>query len=202
MRVGGLGCSIVVVLFAFFSSCSRIDRAKAPRESRNRIEEKIAELIANGGKARLPAKSTSFSERELNTALKSHFKEMLPKGVTEPQITLLGNSRVAAQAIIDVDELKRKRSKHNGTPTLNLFGGKIPLLLRGDFIARNGRGQFKLESAEVNGIPLPNTLVRDLLVAYTRSRHRPAGFDLEEPFLLPVNIRAVIVNPGEAIVVQ
>ena len=57
-------------------------------------------------------------------------------------------------------------------------------------------------SAEVNGIPLPKSLVQEMLATYTRGRNNPNGIDLEKPFELPANIREVIVNLGEAVVVQ
>ena len=41
-----------------------------------------------------------------------------------------------------------------------------------------------------------------MLATYTRSRSNPNGFDLEKPFDLPANIREVMVNLGEAVVVQ
>ena len=76
------------------------------------------------------------------------------------------------------------------------------MLVRGDLIARGGQGQFKLQSAEVNGIPLPKSLVQEMLATYTRSRSNPNGVDLEKPFDLPANIHEVVVNLGEAVVVQ
>jgi len=182
-------------------SCS-VDTAKPPIESRDQLQEKIDAVMANGEKTPVPAKTTSFSEAEVNTALTVNFKEKIPIGITEPQVRLLGNSRLTARVVVDVDEFKRKRSKRSNAGPLNFFGGKIPVLVRGDLIVRGGQGQFKLHSAEVNGIPLPKSLVQEMLATYTRGRNNPNGIDLEKPFELPANIREVIVNVGEAVVVQ
>lgn len=183
-------------------SCSGIDSAKPPIESRDRLQEKIDAVIANGKMTPVPAKTTSFSEAEVNTALTVNFRDKIPSGITEPQVRLLGNSRLTARVVVDVDEFKRKRGKRSNAGPLNFFGGKIPVLVRGELIARGGQGQFKLQSAEVNGIPLPKTLVQEMLSTYTRGRNNPNGIDLEKPFELPASIREVIINSGEAIVVQ
>jgi hypothetical protein len=197
-----LAFRVLWAVLALCAACARIDTAKAPVDNRDQVQEKLGGVIANGAQSPVPGKTTTFSESELNTALRVNLKEKLPKGIGEPQVRLLGDSRIAARAIVDIDEFKRKRSKPSGGGPLNFFGGKIPILLRGELIARDGQGVFKLESAEANGIPLPRSVVLDLLATYTRSRNNPAGFNLEKPFDLPASIRAVTVNAGEVIVVQ
>ena len=194
-------CAALIVL-AVTLSCSGINIAKPPVESRDQLQEKIDALIANGEITPVPAKTTSFSQTEVNTALNVNFKDKIPSGITEPEVTLLGNSRLTARVVVDVDEFKRKRGKRSNAGPLNFFGGKIPVLVRGDLITRAGQGQFKLQSAEVNGIPLPKSLVEEMLATYTRSRSRPNGIDLETPFDLPAKIREIIVNTGAAEVVQ
>ena len=191
-----------LILLAVTLSCSGIETAKPPVESRDQLQEKIDAVIANGEMTPVPAKTTSFSQAEVNTALSVNFKDKIPSGISEPEVRLLGNSRLTARVVVDVDEFKRKRSKRSNAGPLNFFGGKIPVLVRGDLITRGGQGQFKLQSAEVNGIPLPKSLVQEMLATYTRSRSNPNGIDLEKPFDLPVNIREVIVNLSEAVVVQ
>ena len=196
-----LRCAALTML-AVTLSCSGIDTARPPVESRDRLQEKIDAVIANGQQTPVPGKTTAFSEAEVNSALSGNFKDKVPSGITEPEVRLLGNFRLTARVVVDVDEFKRKRSKRNNAGPLNFFGGKIPVLVRGDLITRAGQGQFKLQSAEVNGIPLPRSLVQEMLATYTRSRSSPNGIDLEKPFDLPANIREVIVNLGEAVVVQ
>jgi hypothetical protein len=193
---------VLLAAVALCAACARIDTAKAPEDYRDRVQEKLDAVIANGAQSPVPSKSTIFSESEINTALRVNLKEKLPNGIGEPQVRLLGDSRIAARAIVDVDEFKRKRTKPSGAGPFNFFGGKIPVVVRGQLIARDGQGVFKLESAEANGIPLPRSVVLDLLTTYTRNRNNPAGFNLEKPFDLPASIREVTVNAGEVIVVQ
>ncbi len=191
----------LLATLAFYAACTSIDTAKAPDDNRDQLQEKLDAVIANGAQSPVPSKTTTFSESEINAAFRVNLKEKFPKGIGEPQVRLLGDSRIAARAIVDIDEFKRKRGKPGGGP-LSIFAGKIPILLRGEIIARDGQGVFKLQSAEANGIPLPRSLVLDLLATHTRSRNNPAGFNLEKPFDLPASIREVTVNAGEVIVVQ
>jgi len=202
VKIGRLSRSVLYALCAVIVGCSGADTDKPPLESRDQLQEKIDQVVANGAKAPVPAKSTTFSENEVNNALTANLMDKIPRGVTEPQVRLLGSSRIAARAIVDVDEFKHKRGQRRSTGPLNFFGGKVPVLVRGELITRDGQAKFKLQSAEVNGVQLPNSLVHDLLATYTRSRNNPDGFSLDKPFDLPVNIRQVIVNPGVAIVVQ
>jgi len=189
-------------MLAVTLSCSGVDTAKTPVESRDRLQEKIDAVIANGQQTPVPAKTTAFSEAEVNSALRVNFKDKIPSGITEPEVRLLSNFRLTARVVVDVDEFKRKRGKRSNAGPLNFFGGKIPVLVRGDLVTRAGQGQFKLQSAEVNGIPLPKSLVQEMLATYTRSRNNPNGIDLERPFDLPVNIREAIINLGETVIVQ
>jgi hypothetical protein len=189
------------MLFALVIGCSTMETNKRPHETKDRLQEKLDELIANGAASPVPRKSTTFSESEVNTALTVILKEKIPKGITEPQVRLLGNSRISGRVVVDVDEFKRRSKRGNSGP-LNFFGGKIPVLVRGDLVARDGQGQFKLQSAEANGIPLPKSLVLELLATYTRTKEKPEGFNLEKPFDLPVSIRAVVINQGEALFEQ
>jgi hypothetical protein len=193
--------SSLVMFFALVIGCSTMERAKPPQESKDRLQEKLDELIANGAASPVSRKTTTFSENEVNTALSVQLKENIPKGIYDPQVRLLGNSRISARVVVDVDEFKR-RSKRGSAGPLNFFGGKIPVLVRGDLIAREGQGQFKLQSAEANGIPLPKSLVLELLATYTRTKEKPDGFNIEKPFELPASIRAVVINPGEALFEQ
>jgi hypothetical protein len=41
-----------------------------------------------------------------------------------------------------------------------------------------------------------------MIAALSRSAHNPQGYDIEQPFTLPASIRAVRINPKEAVVMQ
>jgi hypothetical protein len=67
---------------------------------------------------------------------------------------------------------------------------------------RNGVGRFALESAAVSGIPIPKMLLQEIVGYYSRTPQNPAGIGLDDPFALPARIREILVERGQAIVVQ
>jgi hypothetical protein len=54
----------------------------------------------------------------------------------------------------------------------------------------------------VSGIPVPLSLLQELVTYYTKSPDFPNGVNLNEPFDLPSKIQRIDVDPGRAIVVQ
>ncbi len=127
-------------------------------DERERLKDKVDQVIANGDLNPVPAKSTSFTEAELNTILNGQMVDWIPSGISDPQLRLLGNNRISLRVIVDIDEFKRRRRRPGSAGPLNFFSGKVPALVRGDLITGDGKGQFKLQSVEMNGIPLPRAL--------------------------------------------
>jgi hypothetical protein len=74
--------------------------------------------------------------------------------------------------------------------------------MAGTVRAAGGMGELTLETATLAGIPIPPSLLQQLVSYYTRSPDAPEGFRLDEPFPLPANITAVETFPGAAIVQQ
>jgi hypothetical protein len=78
----------------------------------------------------------------------------------------------------------------------------VPLTARGVFRSQDGKGRFQLISAEIFGVQLPKQLVRELVAFFSRTAEYPNGFDMDAAFGLPAKIREVVVNKGEAVMVQ
>jgi hypothetical protein len=142
---------------------------------------------------------------ELNSILNSEIAAWIPNGISEPQVRLLGNDRFSLRVIVDIDEFKRRRKRPQSAGPLNFLSGKMPALVRGNLITGDGKGQFKLQSTEVNGIPLPPALALELLSTHTKTRRRPDGFDIQKPFDLPAkfasykSIRRLVVISNRVI---
>jgi hypothetical protein len=192
-----LGMVLVINL-----GCSTVETKSAKLDERDRVKEKVDQVIANGEFDPVPAKRTSFSEAELNSILNSQIVEWIPNGISQPYVRLLGNGRISLRVIVDIDEFKRRRRRPGGAGPLNFFGGKMPALVRGDLITAAGKGEIKLQWVEMNGIPLPRALALELLSTYSKTRRNPEGFDLEKPFDLPASIRQLEIAPAEIVVIQ
>ena len=145
-------------MLAIDLGCSGVDHKPRAVDERERLKDKVDQVIANGDLNPVPAKSTSFTEAELNTILNGQIVDWIPRGISDPQLRLLGNNRISLRVIVDIDEFKRQRRRPGSAGPLNFFSGKVPALVRGDLITGDGKGQFKLRSVEMNGIPLPRAL--------------------------------------------
>ena len=80
--------------------------------------------------------------------------------------------------------------------------GSVEVVASGRVTADDGIARVQLESATVSGVSVPKSVVQELLRFYTVTPERPEGFDLDEPFVLPANIRRVVVRRGHATIVQ
>jgi hypothetical protein len=63
-------------------------------------------------------------------------------------------------------------------------------------------GRFQLESADISGVTVPKSLLQELLSYYSRTPEKPAGINMDEPFVLPSAIREIRVGQGSVVVVQ
>ncbi|MGH7798873.1 MAG: hypothetical protein ACREQ2_28745 [Candidatus Binatia bacterium] len=143
-----------------------------------------------------------MSELEINSYLNFNLKGKIPRGLTNPHISLRGNGNVGSRVFVDIDEFKRHRGSGGIMDPLNYISGRVPLTARGVLRTTDGKGQFELISAEIHRVPVPKPLLQELVSFFSRTQENPRGINIDEPFNLPAKIREVIVNQGEAIVVQ
>ena len=67
---------------------------------------------------------------------------------------------------------------------------------------RNGTGTFDLESASVSSVPIPKSVLQEILTIYSRTAADPDGVNLDTPFALPVGVQEIEITPGRAVIVQ
>src|SRR5262245_52135649 len=145
---------------------------------------------------------TPVSEDEFNSWFAYRAQSLLPQGMTEPQLTIIGNGKVSATATVDLDTVARQKRNGAVLNPWNLVGGRVPVTVSGVLSTGNGRGQFDLEEATLSGIPVPRSLLQELVSYYSRSDTQPQGIRIDDPFALPANIRQIEVGQGQAIVIQ
>jgi hypothetical protein len=179
--------------------------AAAPEISKpqgDRLERKIAAIAKNGSTEPVQPKKTLVPETELNSYLNFNMKEKIPRGLTNPHISMLGNGSMAGRVIVDLDEFKRRRGSGGVMDPLNYISGRVPLTAQGVLRTKDGKGQFQLVSAEIHRVPIPKPLVQELVTYFSRTQENPRGINLDEPFILPARIREILTHHGEAVVVQ
>jgi len=197
-KVGG----IFFALVALGLSGAMTLAVELSKEDGDRLERKIDEIANNGATPRPQPKRTPVSESEMNSYLNINFKQKIPKGLTNPEIAMLGNGALAGRVLVDLDEFNRNRRPQGLMDPLAYLSGKVPVTARGVLRAQDGKGRFQLGAAEIHGIALPKQVVQELVSYFSRTPDYPNGFDIDAPFDLPTKIREIAINKGEAIVVQ
>lgn len=181
--------------------------ASISRQQADAFSRKITLIRQQGESATLKStkagpKRTAVTESELNSWFAYHSQPLLPDGLTKPTLTIIGNGRVAGEATVDLDAISKRRQSGGAFDPWNLVGGRLPVSVSGILHTGDGRGRFELQSAELSGIPVPKTLLQEIVSYYSRSGDRPSGVRLDDAFELPANIRQIEVGAGQAVVVQ
>lgn len=145
---------------------------------------------------------TSVTEGELNSWFVYSAQALLPAGVSAPELTIVGDGKVAGRVTVDLDALGKRRAPGGSLTPLSFLTGTLPVHVVGALRMVDGTGRFEMESADVSGIPVPKTLLQQLLTFYSRSDARPAGLNLDAAFPLPADIQKIEVGQGQAVVVQ
>jgi hypothetical protein len=167
----------------------------------DRFESKLDAIVARGAARQAPPLRTTLSEAELNAYLFYRIRAQLPVGVMDPAISILGSGRLEGHAIVDLYVVRQSRSRGWFDP-MRLLRGRLPVAATGVLRTAEGVGRFELESASVSGVPVPKSLLQELVSYYSSTPDNPSGVALDEPFTLPAGIRDIEVWAGQAVIVQ
>ena len=113
-------------------------------------------------------------------------------------MTILGTGRLSGRAVVDLDAVRKSKHPTSLLDPATYLIGRLPVTAIGVLKTSNGVGRFQFESATVGGIPLPKTLLQEIVSYYSRTPGTPAGVNLDDPFPLPARIREIQVEPGQA----
>ncbi len=166
------------------------------------FEKKIVAVQANADLAAKAPRPTQFSEAETNSYLKFKSGPLLPTGLAEPEITLHGEGRVAGRALVDLDVVRQKQGSGGWFDPTSYMTGKLPVSAVGRIVTADGKGRFELERADISGIPVPKSLLAQMVNYFTRTAANPAGSSIDDTFELPADIRRIDVATGRFTVVQ
>ena len=178
--------------------------AQSPQAQADVAQTKLESVMSAtaGATVKAPARRrTVFTQAEMNAYLKYRAQSWLPVGITEPTVQFVGANRLATLVTADLDGVRKKSSGSWFDPT-SYLSGRLPVYVTGTLTTSDGKGRFALDTATVDGIPVPRVFIHELLAYYTRSASNPEGVRLEEPFELPSEIDRIDVTAGQAIVIQ
>ena len=140
--------------------------------------------------------STTFTQAETNSYLKFNAGELLPTGLTQPELTMHGENRVSGKAIVDLDVVRRKQSSGGWFDPTSYLTGKLLVTAAGRVVTGDGKGRFELESAEISGLPLPPSFLNQMVNFFTRTADNPKGSSMNDVFELPAKIQRIDSKPG------
>jgi hypothetical protein len=199
-----LNIAVFVVLSGV--GLAALQAAAVSEQQADAFTAKMAIVASRGvsgvkSQARAPQR-TPFTETEVNSWFAYRSRDVLPAGVSDPRVTIVGNGKLRAAATVDVDEIAKRRSSGRVLDPWTYLGGRLPVTLSGVLHTENGVGKFQLEEAAVSGIPVPTSVLEDIVGYYSRTADDPEGVRLDDPFRLPAQIKQIEVGQGQAVVVQ
>jgi hypothetical protein len=195
--------SRIAAIFGVILAIATLDAAAISKQQADLFSRKVAQIVVQGDAAQKPGtKKTQVSETELNSWFAYSAKPLLPAGVSDPKVTLVGNGRLTGQAIVDLDAIAKKKQSGGTFDIWNLVGGKVPVNVAGTLRTKDGVGTFQLESADVSGLPLPKSFLQEVVSYYSKTPSHPQGVRIDDPFELPASIRQIDVGSGQAVIVQ
>ena len=147
------------------------------REKVATIEQHASLVPQPGARAPQPAgRSTVVSEREVNSYLAFEAGPQIPVGITGPRIAILGDRRLAATALVDLDAVRAHHKSSGWFDPVNLLSGRLPVAVSGRLQTADGVARFDLESASISNVPDPEDRpagTRQLLLPQPAESRRP-----------------------------
>ncbi|HSP89298.1 MAG TPA: hypothetical protein VLN08_00220, partial [Vicinamibacterales bacterium] len=170
----------------------------------DRFALKYADVVARTAEGdvvrRTPIK-TVVTEPEINAYLRYRGAGVLPVGVVDPYVFVLGSGRLSGVANVDLDAVRLSKPRGMLDPA-QLLRGRVPVAATGVLRSKGGEFWFDLESATVAGMEVPKSVLQELVSYYTKSPSNPSGYDLDAPFSLGGGIREIAVESKRAVIIQ
>ena len=115
---------------------------------------------------------TPVTEAELNSYIRFSLASQIPTGVVEPYVTILGGDQVRGRAVVDLDLVRKSKSRGWLDP-LAYLSGRVPVTASGVPAAADGSAQLELSEATIAGVPSRSTVLQELVSYYSRSPNYP-----------------------------
>jgi hypothetical protein len=194
--------TMVAALGTLVLTLATLQAAALSRQEAEAFQRKIDTIARNTPAARPTGRRTPVSETELNSWFAYRAKPLLPQGVADPAITIVGNGKVMGNVVVDLGAMSKQRSSGGTFDPFSYLGGRVPVTVTGMLQTDKGQGRFDLESADIGGLPVPKALLQEVVSYYSKTEKNPQGVRIDAPFQLPAGIQKIEVGQGQAVVVQ
>ena len=193
--------SFFIALSLLVAVGSLAAQARLTKQDAQRFQSKVAQIEGYAAAPKRSGQTIFVTDAEVNSYLKYGAGAQVPVGIVNPALSALGNGRVSGSAMVDLDAVRTQKQR-GWTDPLGYLTGRLPVTASGTLTTRNGVGQFQLADAAISGVPIPKTVLQELLSYYSRTPEKPSGINMDEPFALPARIREIKVGQGTATIVQ
>lgn len=168
------------------------------------LEEALDRILSNAATAHTQRAPTTVTieQRSVNGWFRFQGAQMFPPGLADPELAFEEAGRLIARATVDLDDLREQEPERSPLDPLRYLSGSVPVSAAGRLQASDGTIRVDVESVEIGTVPVPTTVVYELVRYYTRSGDQPDGIDLQETFRLPYSIDALRIEPRRMVVVQ
>lgn len=189
-------------LFCIIAAATLSADTRASKHDAELLKQKVATIQEVAARPAKKVVRTMVTENEVNSYLAYDAGPVLPAGVLDPTVSIIGTGRLSGRAVVDLDAVRKAKKSTSMFDPMSYLMGKVPITAAGTFTTNQGVGHFQLESAAVGGVPVPKVVLQEIVSYYSRTPENPAGFGLDDPFALPARIREIQVLRGQAIIVQ
>lgn len=138
-----------------------------------------------------PGQTFIIPQSDLNAFIRQQIEQSRVAAVESISVTLASGA-FDSTAVVDFDKLQTEEGV--SSVLKSMFTGKQVLKLTGSVHGENGMVHYETESASMNGIPLPASVVDMLLSSIGKEQQPP--FDPTKPFPLPQGVKTLTVEPG------
>ena len=195
----GVVCMTVVALS--FATQAAYQAGSSPSAiDGERLLDKLIEISANAS-TKTAAPPIIIYQREINAYLRFQAASEFPEGVTDPDVALRSGGAVSLGATVDLSAIRDARARGTLDP-LRYLGGRLPVSANGLVRTLNGIGRVDIESVSIGGVPMPSSVLSELVRYYSRSDQNPDGIDVSEPFELPYGVTELRIEHEQVVVVQ
>jgi hypothetical protein len=159
-------------------------------------DRKIAHLEANGRALHPDAKPTTLTEPEINAYLASD-EVQFPAGVQSVRLSG-SNGAISGAAKVDFDKVRE--GIHSSNPLLSMFSGVHDVQVETHGYGRGGQGHVHVDSVALDGVEVPQFVLRLFVEKYITARYPNIGIDSQ--FKLPDRIDSALVGQHQVSLAQ
>jgi hypothetical protein len=168
---------------------------RAEAEALDRKFDDLSERHKTGKVAR--GQSVLVTEPEVNAYLNLSPSVKMPRGLSDV-VVRLETERIHATGLLDLEKVRDKMPNLSPLSPLYWLSGQVGVLLRGRVLNDDGFASIEWEDVRVGNVPVPISLLHQIVSSTTKSEEHPDGFDIRAPFALPYSMRQVRIQPGRA----